>query len=59
MPQNKKDGKYVNIYMDADLHDRLMSYCEKTGLTKTKAMERFIEKGLNNEEETLEKTKRR
>ncbi len=46
MPRAKKDGKFVNFYMDACLLEELEKYCERTGLTKTTAIERFIAQGL-------------
>ena len=49
MARPKKDGKYVNFYMDSELLKRLEKYCEETGLSKTAAIERFIAKGLEKE----------
>ena len=41
----------TSIYMDIALLERLETYCEKTGLTKTTAIERFVAKGLKEQEE--------
>lgn len=49
MARPKKDGKYVNFYIDSELLKRLEEYCEETGLSKTAAIERFIAKGLEKE----------
>lgn len=49
MARPKKDGKYVNFYIDSELLKRLKEYCEETGLSKTAAIERFIAKGLEKE----------
>lgn len=46
MARPKKDGKYVNFYMNSELLKRLEKYCEETGLSKTTAIERFIAKGI-------------
>ena len=50
MARAKKDGKYVNFYMDSSLLERLEAFCEKTGLTKTKAIEKATSFWLDNEE---------
>ena len=47
MARPKKDGKYVNFYMNSELLKKLEEYCEETGLSKTTAIERFIAKGLD------------
>ncbi len=42
MARAKKDGKYVNYYVEAAIVERLEQYCEETGLTKTMALERIL-----------------
>lgn len=42
MPRPKKDGFPFSIRMDNEVHKRLVEFCEKTGLSKTKAIERAI-----------------
>ncbi len=42
MARAKKNGKYVNYYIDATVVERLEQYCEETGLTKTMALERIL-----------------
>lgn len=42
MARPKKDGKYINFYMDADVYAALEKYTEETGLTKTMTMERAL-----------------
>ena len=39
MARPKKDGKYINFYMDAEIYAALEKYAEESGLTKTKTME--------------------
>ncbi len=40
--EKKKDWKMVSTKMDVNVLNRLDAYCKKTGLTRTKAMERII-----------------
>lgn len=42
MARPKKDGRYINIYMDANVYAALVKYSKETGLTKTMAMERAL-----------------
>lgn len=42
MARAKKDGKYVNYYVEAAIVERLEQYCEETGLAKTMALERIL-----------------
>ena len=37
MPRPKKDGRYLNLYLDRALHEQ---FCESLGQTKTVAAER-------------------
>ena len=39
----KKENKPVTIRMDQEVYDRLDRYCERSGQTKTTAIERSIE----------------
>lgn len=42
MARPKKDGKYINFYMDAEVFAALEKFTDETGLTKTMAMERAL-----------------
>lgn len=55
MARPKKDGRYINCYMNSNVLDKLEKYCEDTGLTKTVAMERILDKFLTEREKQKEK----
>lgn len=55
MARPKKEGRYVNCYMDNTVLDKLEKYCEDTGLTKTVAMERILDKFLTEREKSKKK----
>lgn len=40
MPRPKKDGRYLNLYLDRALHEEFEQFCERLGQTKTVAAER-------------------
>lgn len=42
MPRPKKDGRYLNLYLDRALHDEFEQFCERLGQTKTVAAERAL-----------------
>lgn len=39
----KKDGRFINVKLRADLYVKLCDFCEKSGQSKTVAVERAIE----------------
>lgn len=43
MPQQKKDGKYINLKIRRDIYDKFVAYAEKKGQSKTVALERILE----------------
>ena len=43
MARAKKDGKYVNIYMERELAEMLKSYADEKGQTVTMAIERILQ----------------
>ena len=49
MPQKKKDGHYINCYLDRTLYLRLSAYAEEKGQTKTTAIERILKEFLDRE----------
>ena len=46
MPRCKKDYKNLNIKLQKDISDQLEEYCERLGQTKTTAIERILQKHL-------------
>ena len=46
MPQPKKDAVIVSMKMDRTVHELLVEYCSRTGLTKTAATEQILDKYL-------------
>lgn len=49
MPKPKKDGHFINIYLDRNLYNRLRFYAEKKGQTKTTAIERALKERFDQE----------
>ncbi len=49
MPTPKKDGKYLNIYMDRQLFEQLQQFCTENGVTKTFAVEKGVRMYLKEE----------
>lgn len=47
MPRAKKDGAYLNCYIDRELRERLDSYAEEKGQTITTALERILKQHLD------------
>ena len=43
MARTKKESVALNINLDTNINDILTKYCETSGLTKTKAVEKAIE----------------
>ena len=41
-----RDFKPVNFNLEVGIHEKLERYCEETGLTKTKAIERVLDRFL-------------
>lgn len=42
MSQPKKDAVVISMKMDRTVHDLLVEYCSRTGLTKTAATEKIL-----------------
>lgn len=49
MAKPKKDGQFLNIYLDRELHQRLCVYAELKGQTKTLAIERILKEAFDKE----------
>ena len=43
MPRPKKDGRYLNLYLDRGLHEEFEQFCESLGQTKTVAAQSFTD----------------
>lgn len=44
MPREKKDARYLNIKLSSYIYDQLDRFCKETGLNKTVATEKIMEK---------------
>lgn len=42
MAKPKKDGHFINCYLDRNLYNRLQFYADEKGQTKTLAIERIL-----------------
>ena len=55
MPRPKKDYKVLSIKLSAAIHDKLERFCEESGLSKTiaveKLLDRFLDENFNKPEE--------
>lgn len=51
MAREKKDGKKVSFYFDAELYERLKAYAEEKGQPVTTALERIVRKALEDSSE--------
>ena len=47
MPRQKKDAKILNIKLATPVSEKLEQFCEESGQTKTVAVERFLDKCLD------------
>lgn len=48
MARPKKDGKALNMKLNMATYENLEKYCEESGLTKTRAVERILNKYFDN-----------
>lgn len=46
MPKPRKDWKALNIKIQSSVYNELEKYCEETGLSKTVAVERILNKAF-------------
>lgn len=46
MPRKKKDGKYINIYMQRSLVEAVERYSETTMIPKTAILEKAVQEYL-------------
>lgn len=54
MPREKKDAKYLNIYIERGLYDDFAEFCKKYGYTKTSAAERALRSYIKDVEKKME-----
>lgn len=54
MPRAKKDSKPFSIKMDSDVYERLKTYCEKSGQSKTLAIERAVNMFIDDYEQKMQ-----
>jgi hypothetical protein len=47
MARQKKDGRSVNFYLDRTIMEKVEVYADENGHTLTKAVERLLEKALD------------
>ena len=47
MSRPKKEGQYVNFYMDRSVFELLEQFSKETGLTKTVIMERAVQQYID------------
>lgn len=48
MARPKKNGKYLNVCIEANIYDSLEQFCDDAGQTKTVAVERALTEYLDN-----------
>lgn len=44
MPQIKKDAKVMNMKLDKSVYNKLVQFCNETGLSKTVATEKILDR---------------
>lgn len=47
MPRKKKDGRYINYYIDREIYERLEAYANEKGQQMTTAIERILKAHLD------------
>ena len=47
MAREKKDGRYINYYIDREIYERFIEYAESKGQTATTALERILKQYLD------------
>lgn len=54
MSRPKKDGAYINYYIDRELAEQLREYADNKGQTITTALERILVNHFKNEDKKKE-----
>lgn len=52
MPRPKKDGRFINYFIDRTIYDRLKAYAEDKGQSMTTALERILSAHLDQYEQS-------
>ncbi len=47
MSRTKKDAKVLNVKLERSVHEKLETFCDETGMTKTVATEKILANYLN------------
>lgn len=55
MPRAKKDGKFLNCYVNKSIMDKLEKYCERTSIPKTSVVEKALQQYLMQFEALMDK----
>lgn len=55
--KKKKDWTMISMRMDTKVLERLDEYCEKTGLARTKAIERIVSSYLDQHDKIIQDAK--
>lgn len=55
MPRKKKDGRFINYYIDRGIFERLERYAKSRGQQMTTAIERILKEHLDKYDDTLPK----
>ena len=53
MPRAKKDGKYINIYMDKKILEAAEEYSDKIGVPKTRIIEDAVKEYLEKRKDMM------
>lgn len=53
MPRKKKDGRFINYYIDRSIYERLQRYAQDKGQSMTAALERILDDHLSRYEAEL------
>lgn len=53
MPRKKKDGRFINYYIDRTIYERLQRYADDKGQQMTTAIERILQEHLDRYEAEL------
>lgn len=48
MPKEKRDTTALNVRLSTEVCERLTDFCKESGLTKTRAVERILNKYFDN-----------
>lgn len=53
MPRLKKDGRYLNLYLDRTLHEEFEQFCESLGQTAERAFRMYMDAVKQNPEQIM------